>query len=578
MISKRIDRKGKTSSFERLGHYVLEAKTQGAAILWTRTAEYVVDLKGYGEKVLWSRLSNCEAEIPILAIAEIEATQAQNTRSKTDKTYHLVISFPEGEIPTREQLEDIEDTMCQALGFGEHQRISAVHQDTENLHLHVAINKIHPVTFHSLDPYFDYNTRDRVCRELEQKHNLLVDKGIGQAPGKGRAGALEAHTGEQSLLSWIRENLGEQLKEVQAQGQNWETLHALLAEHGLLIKPRGAGLVIALVDGSLGVKASAVDRGLSFKTLTERFGAYIPPQQVREQTKLENSGQSPPMEHSYQREPIQRHPGATSLWAQYQKEKESAFRIKANALHALKVEHEHYSLELKDWYRTRRASVKANTKLTAKSKRGLYQELSLEMKAEFAQRKQMAADQRQSVREQNPSLSWDQWLVQKAEQGNMDALGVLRGREKTRKRLAQALLTADDIEAVKHVIYPHLKPMTRKNGDVVYRLKDGGVVEDSAQAVHVPEITEAAAFLALTLANERFAGKALIVEGTTQFKIQVAELSALKGVSVRFTDEVMEKTRKRFVLARELAEKDQQNSPASEPTRAQRQQEPGRER
>ena len=173
MISKRIDRAGKTSSFERLGHYVLEAKTPDAPILWTRTAEYVVDLKGGGEKVLWSRISNCEAELPVLAIAEIEATQAQNTRSKADKTYHLVISFPEEETPTREQLEDIEDILCQTLGFEEHQRISAVHQDTENMHLHVAINKVHPQTLKVLEPYRDYYIRDKTCRMLEQKHGLV---------------------------------------------------------------------------------------------------------------------------------------------------------------------------------------------------------------------------------------------------------------------------------------------------------------------------------------------------------------------------------------------------------------------
>ncbi len=293
-FAKRIDRQGKTSEFARLGRYVLEAKDDHAEILWTRTAEYVVDLNGEGDKVLWSRLSNCEAEIPILAIAEIEATQAQNTRSKLDKTYHCVISFPEGEHPSREQLEDIEDSICEALGYTEHQRISAVHQDTDNIHLHLAINKVHPQTLKVLEPYRDYYIRDKACRALELKHDLLIDNGMGQGQRLNRAGDLEAHHGEQSLLSWVQEQVGERLKQVCQQGINWQALHAVLAEYNLVINPRGAGLVIGTQDGSLHVKASSVDRALSFKKLTDRFGPYQPPlQQGQEQAQKKSESQSP---------------------------------------------------------------------------------------------------------------------------------------------------------------------------------------------------------------------------------------------------------------------------------------------
>jgi Relaxase/Mobilisation nuclease domain len=40
-----------------------------------------------------------------------------------------------------------EERFCKALGFAEHQRISVVHHDTDNVHIYVAINKIHPTTF-----------------------------------------------------------------------------------------------------------------------------------------------------------------------------------------------------------------------------------------------------------------------------------------------------------------------------------------------------------------------------------------------------------------------------------------------
>ena len=58
--------------------------------------------------------------------------------------------------PHRMRLQKIEAQFCEALGFGEHQRVSAVHTDTDNLHIHVAINKIHPKNLTIHNPYCDY--------------------------------------------------------------------------------------------------------------------------------------------------------------------------------------------------------------------------------------------------------------------------------------------------------------------------------------------------------------------------------------------------------------------------------------
>ena len=180
MIIKVIERKtGEKSRFDRLGRYILNVK-QNESVLFTRTAGYVMDVKGDGEKVAWYRISNCQSDAPAVAIAEVLATQAQNQRSKSDKTYHLVVSLPHWEHLSREQAEDIEDTICTGLGFAEHQRVSAVHQDTDHFHLHIAINKIHPTTFRCVEPYYPYYKLDSLAKELEIKHGLHQDNRIGQ--------------------------------------------------------------------------------------------------------------------------------------------------------------------------------------------------------------------------------------------------------------------------------------------------------------------------------------------------------------------------------------------------------------
>jgi hypothetical protein len=107
------------------------------------------------------------------------------------------------------------------------------------------------------------------------------------------------------------------------------------------------------------------------------------------------------------------------------------------------------------------------------------------------------------------------------------------------------LLRAGNPEQARHVVFDKLRPHTRKNGSVVYRVKDGGLVVDEAHAIRVEELTAHAAFLALSLASERFAGQALIVEGSDEFKRQIAGLAGSKQLDVRFADPAIEAERQR---------------------------------
>ena len=130
MIAKRIKRTKTRDTFQRLAGHVLNEKNggKGDPVTW-ELAEYVLDTEHEGEKVTYWRVTNCESDDPAWAVKEILGTQKQNTRSKSDKSYHLVISFQAGERPMREQ---IEDHLIASIGLQEHQRISAVHQNADN--------------------------------------------------------------------------------------------------------------------------------------------------------------------------------------------------------------------------------------------------------------------------------------------------------------------------------------------------------------------------------------------------------------------------------------------------------------
>ncbi|NQY82679.1 MAG: relaxase/mobilization nuclease domain-containing protein [Alphaproteobacteria bacterium] len=217
---------------------------------------------------------------------EIEATQEQNTRSRGAKTYHLIISFQQGESLPQEELEKIEREFAAAMGFEEHQCIVAAHHNTENFHVHVAYNMIHPETLKIHHPQWDYYRRDRVCRAMEKQYGLAVDHGHDKwldwrdegdkvkRPNKGsdRVRDMEAQRWEQSFESFVKE-IKQPIMDGIEKASNWLEVHEAFAEQDLELKARGNGLVIG--DGTHHIKASTLDRSLSKARLEQRLGQFM---------------------------------------------------------------------------------------------------------------------------------------------------------------------------------------------------------------------------------------------------------------------------------------------------------------
>jgi hypothetical protein len=134
--------------------------------------QYLTDPQDKSERISQIKVSNCYSDDQTAALIEIQNTQEMNKRAKSDKTCHLVLSFPEGERLSLADLNAIEERFCEALGFNGHQRISVVHDDTNNLHMHIAINKIHPRNFTIHNPYYDYKKVAKLCEQIEQEYGL----------------------------------------------------------------------------------------------------------------------------------------------------------------------------------------------------------------------------------------------------------------------------------------------------------------------------------------------------------------------------------------------------------------------
>jgi hypothetical protein len=528
-------------SFSRLAAYVSDLKKIGDLRDWKKTADYILDAQGAGERVEAIRVTNCANEEPGLALAEIANTQARNTTSKTDKTYHLIVSFPPGETPTKAQLGDIEETLCEAIGLADHQRLSAVHNDKDHFHFHVAINKVHPRTLRTVTPYFDHPRLQAACAELEKTHGLTPTNHQmpeqGKAGPKGRAEAMELHGRQQSLIQWVRDEAGTALLQAQEAGKGWQDLHRAAATYGLEIKPRGAGLVIAVTgDKYARVKPSDIDQRLSFGALTGKWGAYQPP-----------TGPQPVPVRVYPRAPLHTlSPSTASLFRDYQRDRERIMAERKTGQEARRAEASAWGREMANWAAERRTAIKAMP-FTADGRRYAYAALKRDKVLAVDREKARRAEARkQDAGRALPT--WQSWLQEQAARGNTQAAEVLRSGEQRQAALGAAILSAENAEQARHVVYQHLRPTVGRNGEITYRLADGGRVTDQACQVRVDEVSIAATFLALSLALDRFGDRPLAVTGTDAFKAQLTTLAIVERMNVSFADPAMEAERQRQVM------------------------------
>ena len=59
---------------------------------------------------------------------------------------HLVLSWGDGENPTDRNALAAARLVMREMGWQQHQYVLAVHRDRRNVHVHVVINRVHPLT------------------------------------------------------------------------------------------------------------------------------------------------------------------------------------------------------------------------------------------------------------------------------------------------------------------------------------------------------------------------------------------------------------------------------------------------
>lgn len=483
---------------------------------------YITDAQSKEHRLGDVRVTNCETNNLKAATAEILATQFGNTRASNDKTYHLLISFRAGENPSADVLSQIEDRVCSGIGFADHQRVSAVHNDTDNLHIHIAINKIHPKRNTMLEPYKAYKALADICQTLEVEFGLEHDN---HEPKKslseGRANDMERHSGIESLVNWIREECLPGIRSA----STWKELHAFMAENGLNIKEQGAGLVIE--SGELRVKPSTVARDISKKALEDRLGVFSA-----------RSGKPARAKRQYSKKPVKKRVNTTELYAKYKDAQKNLSAERSAELKRLRIKKERTIASAKRANKLRRAAIKISDGRGIKKKL-LYAQAHTALKASIKSINTEFKAGKDKLYQTHKQRTWADWLKQQAQEGDLVALEALRARDSAQP-LKGNVITSPGNETDRGSL---VVDNVTKKGTVIYRAGRNAVRDDGKQLQVSRGADVGGIEAALKLAIEKY-GTKLTINGSPEFKAQVIHVATKSQLTITFADESLERLRR----------------------------------
>lgn len=271
MIGKRVKAskvKSAAGHVDSLVDYI--SKDKDGRLFHSGSKEFISDSLA-GQKLEMMELSSC------------------NPRSK-NPINHYILSWRENERPSTEQIDRAVEILLDEMGMTGHQAIYCAHQDTDNIHVHIVLNRIDLVTEKAIEinKGFDFDPLHRAIARIEQSQGwqpkdraryIALDTGEiipredpnKQRQPQQRAADFEQRTGEKSA-----QRIGiETLAPIIHQANDWQKLHEQLAELGAKYELKGGGAIVRI--GETVIKASSVDRTASLGTLQKRLGTYEPP-------------------------------------------------------------------------------------------------------------------------------------------------------------------------------------------------------------------------------------------------------------------------------------------------------------
>ena len=224
--------------------------------------------------------------------AQEMADLAEAARRSPQPVQHWILSWRSGEQPTAAQAEEAVRLFLTEMGLAEHQCIYALHRNTNNYHLHLAVNRVHPETERvvTVNGRFDIEVAHRAIARIEHaqgwqreaggRYHVLDSGEVQRSPKQAEpierapttaARDFENLTGQKSAQRVAIDAGAPVLREA----RHWDELHKQLAARGMRFERKGSGAVLWV--GDVAVKASTAGRDCSLSTLEKRLGEFTPP-------------------------------------------------------------------------------------------------------------------------------------------------------------------------------------------------------------------------------------------------------------------------------------------------------------
>ena len=582
-------RKDKRSSFFRLTDYLIEGHAGNGIdprdTSFERITRYVSadtalnELGDVVEKTIAIETGNVSSLQN--AATEMWAVAMKNHGACDNPVFHYILSWPEHERPPVDDVMQAARNTLTALGLSDHQFVIAVHGNTDNLHAHIAVNKIHPRTYMSRHLEWSHKTLHKSARESEIQFGWSHDNGLWQVvevDGKklvlpnndyversidilsSSARDFEVWTGKESFETYCKGEPAKALqKTLRTRPLTWQTIHQALSRYGIELKDTGGGglrvdLVAQEDDKPVSVAASRAFRFLKRKELEKTLGPF---------QAIDPNAPAAPKVRTYKRDPIkrtvrrlERHAQREALFQQYELERDTVkaqrAKIAAQLKHSSKAANaERYRL-IKVSYLAKRQQLKNDKTIDGKQKQQAYSILKMTYEVAKEELQEQIADERRQINELMPKLkSWRTWVEEQAQEGNEAAVSALRGMVYQEKRDAKkdgaeeiedqvpsirpAPACPDDAPSIKRV-FSNLEWRVSSNGRVFYHFRKTqalAFIDEGRRLTFGRDIVDDESLAAtLRYAKTKWGNSLHITGGENVFRERVVRLAMSMGMTI----------------------------------------------
>ena len=314
----------------------IPAKRRDSRSSFKALTDYCLGISGHAKgSVLHVGFQNINS--PKTAAVEMSALATENRRCK-DPAFHFILSWRETESPTIEQVDEAVKIALTELDLLGCQALWALQSDTENMHVHVAVNRIDPETYRAIHAAGGWTKKalERAARKIEFKQGWDVEMSgryavdengnvaertevqSGNMKLSTKARDIEAHTGRESIERIAKIEIAPILKSA----LSWDELHEKLAKRGFVLERKGSGAVLR--SGNSFVKLSRAARECGISQLEKRLGAF---RERRDGLEISQR----------QETPVERITGdCEAAWKRYNAERSAYLAAKTRAINELK--------------------------------------------------------------------------------------------------------------------------------------------------------------------------------------------------------------------------------------------------